>query len=90
MSELVSKQTKLKYFDQLKQGKYKMLIRQEANCEKKMQEELDKLRSIGTVVNKLSEEYPDLQTTFRKIDMSLQNRLNQEELSLEELFKIPK
>lgn len=88
MNELLAKQAKQKYFDQVKSKKYKLFVGREAECEKKMQEELDKLRSIGAVVNKLIEDNPDLQTRFRKIDMSVQNRLNQEQLSLEELFKM--
>ena len=79
MDELLMKQRRIKYYDQLKQNKYTLLCKQEAQIEQELNKQLDRLRSLSTVVGKLSEEYPNLQTIIRKVDSSIQLRLNQEE-----------
>ena len=76
------KQQRIKYYDSLKHGKYVMLFKQEAANEQEMAKQMDRLRSLGTIVSKLSDEYPNLQTTMRNVELSIQNRLNQEELGL--------
>jgi hypothetical protein len=77
------KQRRVKYYDQLKQGKYTLLCKQEAQNEQEVMKQLDRLRSLGTIVSKLSEEYPNLQTIIRKVESTIQSRLNQEEEGLE-------
>lgn len=79
MDDLLMKQRRIKYYDQLKQSKYTLLCKQEAQIETELNKQLDRLRSLSTVVGKLSEEYPNLQTIIRKVDSSIQLRLNQEE-----------
>ena len=80
MDDLLKKQRNMKYYDQLKNGKYTMLCKQETASEQEMNKQLDRLRSLSTIVSKLSEEYPNLQTIMRKVESSIQTRLNQEEL----------
>jgi hypothetical protein len=76
------KQHRMKYYDNLKNGKYVMLYKQPEANEQEMVKQLDRLRSLGTIVAKLSDEYPNLQTNMRNVELSIQNRLNQEELGL--------
>ena len=79
----MTKQRRVKYYDQLKQGKYTLLCKQETQNEQVVMKQLDRLRSLGTIVTKLSEEYPNLQTIIRKVESTIQLRLNQEEEGLE-------
>ncbi len=79
----MTKQRRVKYYDQLKQGKYTLLCKQETQNEQEVMKQLDRLRSLGTIVTKLSEEYPNLQTIIRKVESTIQLRLNQEEEGLE-------
>jgi hypothetical protein len=79
----LTKQRRVKYYDQLKQGKYTLLCKQETQNEQEVMKQLDRLRSLGTIVTKLSEEYPNLQTIIRKVESTIQLRLNQEEEGLE-------
>ncbi|RMZ94367.1 Coiled-coil domain-containing 40, partial [Brachionus plicatilis] len=79
MEELLMKQRRVKYYDQLKHGKYTLLAKQDTQNEQETMKQLDRLRSLGTIVNKLSEEYPNLQPIIRKVESSIQVRLNQEE-----------
>ena len=80
MDELLKKQRNIKYYEQLKNGKYTMLCKQEAANEQETNKQLDRLRSLSTIVGKLSEEYPNLQNIMRKVESSIQTRLNQEEI----------
>lgn len=79
MDELLMKQRRIKYYDQLKQGKYTVLYKQEAQNEQETMKQLDRLRSLSTIVGKLNEEFPNLQPIIRKVESSIQTRLNQEE-----------
>lgn len=79
MDDLLMKQRRIKYFDQQKQNKYTLLCKQESNIEQELNKQLDRLRSLSTITEKLNEEYPNLQTIIRKVDASIQLRLNQEE-----------
>jgi hypothetical protein len=79
MDELLMKQRRIKYYDQLKQGKYTILYKQEVQNEQETMKQLDRLRSLSTIVGKLNEEFPNLQPIIRKVESSIQTRLNQEE-----------
>jgi hypothetical protein len=79
MDELLMKQRRIKYYDQLKQGKYTILYKQEAQNEQETMKQLDRLRSLSTIVGKLNEEFPNLQPIIRRVESSIQTRLNQEE-----------
>jgi hypothetical protein len=79
MDELLLKQERVKFYDQLKSGKYRFSNRSDVAIESDILKQLDKLRSLNTIINKLNEEYPNLQTVIRRIELSVQNRLNQEE-----------
>ncbi len=81
MDELLLKQERVKFYDQLKSGKYRFSNRSDVAIESDILQPLDKLRSLNTIINKLNEEYPNLQTVIRRIGIELfiQNRFNQEE-----------
>ena len=80
MDDLLMKQRNIKYYDQLKQGKYTIYCKTDSLNEQETTKQLDRLRSLGTVIGKLSEEYPNLQTILRRTELSIQTRLNQEEI----------
>jgi hypothetical protein len=79
MEDLLMKQRRLKYYDQVKLNKYTMICKQESQNGQEITKQLDRLRSLGTIVAKLGEEYPNLQNIIRKVELSIQTRLNQEE-----------
>lgn len=81
MDELLMRQRNLKYYDQVRSGKYTMLCKQEEQNEVETMKQLDRLRSLSTIVGKLGEEFPNLQTLIRKVETSVQTRLNQEEVN---------
>ncbi|CAF0999398.1 unnamed protein product [Brachionus calyciflorus] len=85
MEELLMKQRRVKYYDQLKQGRYTLLAKKDDLNEQETNKQLDRLRSLGTIVSKLGEEYPNLQPIIRKVESSIQVRLNQEEEGMEKI-----
>lgn len=80
MDELLMRQRSLKYYDQVKRGKYIMLCKQDEQNEQETTKQLDRLRSLSTIVGKISEEFPNLQNIIRRVETSVQARLNQEEM----------
>ena len=80
MDDLLMKQRNLKYYDQVKNGKYTMLCKHDEQSEQETIKQLDRLRSLTAVVGKLNEEFPNLQNILRKVETSVQARLNQEEI----------
>jgi uncharacterized protein YdcH (DUF465 family) len=68
-----------KFYNSLKDGKYKMSNRTEIGIEQEVNKQVDKLRSLNAIINKLTEEYPNLQAIIRRVELSIQSRLNQEE-----------
>ena len=84
MDELLMKQRSLKYYDQVKYNKYTMLCKNENQNETETIKQLDRLRSLSTIVGKISEEFPNLQTIIRRVETSVQTRLNSEEMGTNE------
>jgi hypothetical protein len=79
LDDLVSKQDKVKFYQQLKDGKYRLSNKSDAAADHEIMKQIDKLRTLYTIVNKLNEEFPNLQTSLRNVELSIQSRLNQEE-----------
>lgn len=79
MDELLMKQDHVRFYTQLKEGRYRMSNKSEVAIEQDTLKQQDKLRSLNAIINKLNEEYPNLQTVVRRIELSVQTRLNQED-----------
>lgn len=47
--------------------------------EQELGKQMDKLRSLSAIVSKLGDEFPDVHATIRRVETSIQSRLNQEE-----------
>lgn len=54
------------------------------HLEQEQGKQVDKLRSLSAIVSKLGEEFPDVQTMIRRVETSVQARLNQEEEQMTE------
>ncbi len=76
---MLTKQEKIKFYNNLKESKYKMSNRTEIGIEQEVNKQVNKLRSLNAIINKLTEEYPNLQAIIRRVEVSVQSRLNQEE-----------
>lgn len=76
------RQRALKYYDQVKSNKYTMLCKSEEQSVSETMKQLDRLRSLSTIVGKIGEEFPNLQTIIRRVETSVQSRLNSEEMGM--------
>lgn len=52
---------------------------QTEHLEQELGKQVDKLRSLSAIVAKLGEEFPDVHANIRRVETSIQTRLNQEE-----------
>ncbi|XP_064620964.1 coiled-coil domain-containing protein 40-like isoform X2 [Lineus longissimus] len=74
MSEIISKQQKAKYYQQVKDGKYIRLCKTDAGLDTETTKQTDRMYTLSTIVDKLNQEYPHIQTSLRKVSVALASR----------------
>lgn len=74
MTELVSKQQKMKYYQQAKEGKYTRICKSEASLESEYQKQVDRMQTLSAIVDRLNQEYPHAQTTLRRVTVNLSSK----------------
>lgn len=67
----MAKQQKLKYYTQLKSGRYAPLCKTPETLENELQKQRARLQSLMTIVDRLNQEFPQAQPALRKITLSL-------------------
>ncbi|KAM7433427.1 Coiled-coil domain-containing protein 40 [Porites harrisoni] len=71
LADIVAKQQKLKYYTQLKNGRYTPLCKTPETLENELQKQRARLQSLMTIVDRLNQEFPQAQPALRKITLSL-------------------
>lgn len=71
LADIVAKQQKLKYYTQLKSGRYTPLCKTPETLEAELQKQRARLQSLMTIVDRLNQEFPQAQPALRKITLSL-------------------
>ena len=71
LADIVAKQQKLKYYSQLKSGRYTPLCKTPETLENELQKQRARLQSLMTIVDRLNQEFPQAQPALRKITLSL-------------------
>lgn len=71
LADIVAKQQKLKYYTQLKNGRYTPLCKTPETLEAELQKQRARLQSLMTIVDRLNQEFPQAQPALRKITLSL-------------------
>ncbi|CAH3039798.1 unnamed protein product [Pocillopora meandrina] len=71
LADIVAKQQKLKYYNQLKNGRYTPLCKTPETLEAELQKQRARLQSLMTIVDRLNQEFPQAQPALRKITLSL-------------------
>lgn len=74
MTELLSRQQKMKYYQQAKEGKYNRLCKSEASLESEYQKQVDRMQSLSAIVDRLNQEYPHTQPTLRRVTVNLSSK----------------
>jgi len=78
IADLIAKQQKTKYYQQVKDRKYKRLVKDDNLLEGEREKQIDKMQSLSNIVERLQEEYPHLQPSLRKVSLSLGTRIMEE------------
>jgi len=71
LTEIIAKQQRAKYLTSLKAGKYTRLCKSDDQIEEAMGKQLNRYQTLQTIVDRLNSEYPEAQTAFRKVTLSL-------------------
>ncbi len=74
MTDLLGKQQKYKYYQQVKDGKYTMLCKSEASLETEHNKQVDRMQALSTIVDRLNQEFPHVQPALRKVTIALSSR----------------
>lgn len=69
--DIIGKQQRGKYYASLKAGKYSRLCKTPSALEGEKEKQSERLHSISTLVDRMTGEYPELQTSFRDITVAL-------------------
>ncbi|XP_052261678.1 coiled-coil domain-containing protein 40-like isoform X2 [Dreissena polymorpha] len=79
MTELLSRQQKMKYYQQAKDGKYTRLCKSEASLESEYQKQVDRMQALSAIVDRLNQEYPHVQPTLRRVTVNLSSKTTEDE-----------
>ena len=74
MADLLAKQQKAKYFQQVKDGRYTRLCKSDAALEQEMTKQTDRMQTLSAIVDRLNQEFPHVQPALRKVTLSLGTR----------------
>lgn len=77
MSELVSSQTKVKYMNSARDGKYKLLSKTQEGREGEWERQQEKLRSLHAILERLESDFPTCRGQLRNMSTSIKSRLSQ-------------
>ena len=75
MSELLSSQSKVKYFTAAKEGKYKLFNKSAAGGEAERERQISKLQSLQDIVERLQSDFPACEGQLRNISLSIKSKL---------------
>ncbi|KAL5246650.1 hypothetical protein ACHWQZ_G018758 [Mnemiopsis leidyi] len=78
--DLLSKQRKVKYLDQVKSNKYKMFCKTEEGMEKAKAREAERLQALVNIVDHMNREYPHLKPALHRPTLLLNWRAGPEQM----------
>ncbi|XP_059157116.1 coiled-coil domain-containing protein 40-like isoform X2 [Physella acuta] len=74
MNELLARQQKMKYYQQVKDGKYTMMCRSSSALELEARKQEERIQALSAIVDKLNSEFPHAQPALRKASVALASR----------------
>jgi len=74
LTELLARQQKMKYYQQVKDGKYTMLCRTPTALEMESQKQEERVQSLTAIVDRLNSEFPHAQQALRKVTVMLASK----------------
>ncbi|KAK2152124.1 hypothetical protein LSH36_339g05000 [Paralvinella palmiformis] len=74
MAELLARQQKAKYYQQVKDGRYTRLCRTDAALDNELQKQVDRMQNMTAIIERLSQEYPHIQPGLRRVMLAFGSR----------------
>ena len=74
MADLVSKQQRNKYYQQLKDGRYTRLCKTETALDVELNKQVEKMQTLTAIADRLIQEYPHTQPGIRKVTLTYGSR----------------
>ncbi|CAL1527056.1 unnamed protein product [Lymnaea stagnalis] len=74
LTELLARQQKMKYYQQVKEGKYIMMCRTPSSLELESRKQEDRVQALSAIVDRLNSEFPFAQPSLRKVYVALASR----------------
>ena len=74
LTELLSRQQKAKYYQQLKEGKYTRLVKSDTALDSELSKQVDRMQTLSAIVDRLNQEFPHVQPALRRVTLSLSLR----------------
>ena len=81
--DIVGKQQRGKYYASLKAGKYSRLCKTPTALQGEKEKQAERLHSLGTLVDRMVGEYPELQTSFRDLSVAIMSHEGGDEAVLD-------
>ena len=75
MTDLLSRQAKLKYLNAAKEGKYRLLCKSQDSRETEWHRQQEKLQSLQAIIGKLESDFPSYMDQLKHVSTSLKSRL---------------
>lgn len=72
--ELLARQQKMKYYQQVKDGKYTMMCKTPASLDLETQKQEDRVQALNAIIDRLNSEFPHAQSSLRKATVLLGSR----------------
>lgn len=70
LSDLVLKQQRGKYYQQVKDNRYTRLCKTESALQQEHEKQVEKMQTITAIVDRLNQEYPHVQPALKKVTLS--------------------
>ena len=82
LAELLSRQQKMKYYQQVKDGKYTMLCKTPAALDLESQKQEERVQALTAIVDRLNSEFPHAQPALRKVTLMLASRAPADDMQM--------
>ena len=79
MADFLSGQARYKQLVAVREGRYRMLTKSKAARKAEWERQLEKLRSLQAVVDKLQTDFPDTQEDLKTVTSALKRKLDDQQ-----------
>ena len=75
MSDLLARQQKAKYFQQVRDGKYTRLCKTDDNLQAELSRQVDRMQAVSAIADRLVQDYPHVQPSLKKVALTYGSRI---------------